>query len=199
MRFGLRNKKILLLVLALAAIIFFYAIEIRTQDESDLLQKFGLSNFTIIKKADEVENGLPFERVVASNGNYSVWIEHFKDVDAIKSNQYISEKKSSIDSIYTVLPAAYPDVVTRSLECSDKFRPIFNSSDQGNQESFVYILYANNRFTYGACSDDTAKYREIFYIAYCKDTKELYQIEYFVPKEEFSQVFVDKISGFRCG
>lgn len=64
--------------------------------------------------------------------------------------------------------------------------------------SFYYILYANDRFTYGVCSDDLVKYRAIFYLVHCKQSNELYQIELFISPEEFTHSLVDELQLFDC-
>jgi hypothetical protein len=187
-----------LFIILVAALIFYLILQIKPQAESNILQMFGLADFRIIEKTESSKDGLTFTKFVANKGTITVRVEQIKGADAANARQYIDEKRFIVESLYMSTPSPYPDVVTRTIECPDEFKPISNTTEQNDQESSTYILYANDRFTYGACSDEIAKYRAIFHLVYCKDKKEIYQIEYFIPKGNFSQDFIDKILNFRC-
>jgi len=194
MRHVLRTSILLILGLLVIILVFY----LTTQAKTDILEMFGFSGFEITEKTESNIGDIHFTRFIANNGTIILKVEHAKDVDTAKAKQYIDEKRFGIESLYQSIPSPYPDVVTRTIECPEKFKPIFDITDQDSQDSFYYILYANDRFTYGVCSDDLIKYRAIFYLVYCEQKKEIYQIELFTALEELTDDLVDMLHSLKC-
>ena len=190
----LHTSRVLLIVgLLIIVLVFYFA-----QTKTDTLQMFGFSDFEITEKTENNIGSVHYTRFTANNRTVILKAEHAKDVDIAKATQYIDEKRFGIESLYQSTPSPYPDVITRTIECPDEFKPIFYRSEQDNQDSLYYILYANDRFTYGACSDDLIRYRAIFYLVYCKEKNEIYQIELFTAPEEFTHDLASLLKSFNC-
>lgn len=194
MRRVLRTSAILLTLGLLVITVVFY---LATQAKPDTLQVFGFSDFEITEKTESNIGGMHFTRFTANNGTVILKVEHAKDVDVAKATQYIDEKRFGIESLYQSTPSPYPDVLTRTIECPDKFKPVLNATED-NRDSSYYILYANDRFTYGVCSEDLIKYRAVFYLVYCEQKNEIYQVELFTAPEEFTDELVDMLHSFKC-
>ena len=186
------SRVLLIVGLLIIVLVFYFA-----QTKTDTLQMFGFSNFEITEKTESDIGGVHFTRFTANNGTVILKVEHAKDVDVAKATQYIDEKRFGIESLYQSTPSPYPDVLTRTIECPDKFKPVFNRTED-NQDSFYYILYANDRFTYGVCSEDLIEYRAVFYLVYCGKRNEVYQIELFTAPEEFTEDLVSIVQSFKC-
>ena len=45
---------------------------------------------------------------------------------------------------------------------------------------------------------DLIEYRAIFYLVYCKESNEIYQIELFTTPEEFTEDLVGIVQSFKC-
>ena len=177
---------ILLMAFLLLAIIF-------RPDQPDILEIFG-PDFRITEKTEDKN----FTRFTATNGSAILKVGHARGIDVAKARQYIDEKRFGIESLYRSMPSPYPETITRTIECPDEFKPAFNMTESEHQDSFIYVLYATERFTYGACSDDLIKYRAIFYLAYCREGNEIYNIELFMHPDESVNKFVSMVQSFRC-
>ena len=170
----------------------------KTDTESEVLQRLGLEGFKVVEKKENNILGISFIRMTATNGSLTLKTEYAKGINTVRARQYIAEKRFGIESLYISIPSPYPDVITRTIECPEKFKPVFDITNQDDQDSLYYILYATERFTYGVCSDDLVKYRAIFYLVHCKQKSELYQIESFIAPEEFADDLVDMLRSFKC-
>jgi len=175
-------------------LIFFFASRI----EMDVLGKFGFSDFEITEKSRINRAGVDFTRFIANKGDTIMKGEYSTNIDETQARQYIDAERFGIESLYVSTPAPYSDVITRTMECPDEFKPVFNSTNYENQDSYYYVLYANDRFVYGICSEDLVKYRAIYYLVYCKNNKDIYQMELFMNPEEFNSGFVDNLQSFGC-
>ena len=153
----------------------------------------GISNplvdqFTI-KKINDVENVLQYE---GSYKTLKVKIKKYDSVGQNKAKTIVDNRIYLLSSLFIDTDSPYPDLLSNAIRCSDEFKPkkIF-------YEPFdYYLLYATDRFTYGACSWDLLSYQSIMYFQTCGD--DLYEIELFVPLGEDIRPYEEAITSTRC-
>lgn len=194
---GIRiNYKVLSIVLALCLILILF--KLSSRGEPDILQKFGLKDFQASEKSSGMDVGISFTKLTATDQKHIVKVAYTSHIISAQAKQYIDENLFSIDSLYQTTQSPYPDVITRTIECPTKFKPVFNKTETSIQDSFYYVLYANDRFAYGICSEDLIKYHAVFSIVYCKSEGELYKLEVFGGPKEAMDKFIDKLQTFQC-
>ena len=111
-----------------------------------------------------------------------------------QAKNYISDKIFVINSIYREINSPYPGALSNRIECEEKFKP----KTMENVPFDYYILYASERFTYGVCSWDLIKYKSVIYYTYCKETKNLYQIELFIPVDKGTSNYEESLKSIEC-
>ena len=138
-------------------------------------------------------------RLMAEGGGRIIRVEILAKIDGESARKHVTNRRYAVDSLFLDIAAPYPDVVTTTLECPEQFRPKVKEINIGNFETAYYEIFATERLTYGACSDDLIKYKTILTWAYCENSKNLFQMELFVPKSEFNGDYADLFNSFKCG
>lgn len=82
--------------------------------------------------------------------------------------------------------------------CPKDFLPTYNESTNAGNTIIYYILYANERFNYGMCSQDLIAYRAIYGMTCCENTDDVYLPGYFVPNQEYRKTIERTVSSFSC-
>lgn len=200
-------KKTILMIILFGILIYLIFNLLNKQVERSTLKNFfdswqvsleGSENFLIKSYQERSFDGIKISELNAENQNQTIFVKRFSNVDADFQKKYFLDKMAELNSLFETTQAPYPGVVTRTIVCPDEFKPTVTEEENKTIESVVYVMYSNERFTYGVCSKDLIKYRAIFSLVYCKAKKEIYQIEYFKLAEEFSQNDVEKIKNFKC-
>ncbi len=92
------------------------------------------------------------------------------------SDEFISDSLLILYSLYDTTPSPYPGRISNLRECRKEFKPLKNNI------SNYYVVYATERFTYGACSWDLINYSSILY--YHKCGEDLIEMKYFFALKE---------------
>jgi hypothetical protein len=121
-------------------------------------------------------------------------IKKYDDFDLEKSEQYISDKMFVINSLYREIHSPYPGELSNRIGCPEEYKPI----KKENQPFNYYIIYASERLSYGACSDDLIRYKAINYFLYCEKENNFYHIELFIPKEENVSHYETLVKSIKC-
>lgn len=147
----------------------------------------GVDDFIIQK--DILREGLQntFWTIVAQKKERVIKVEVIKNIDAQRADRYIKERQYIIESLYSRIPSPYPGMVSKIIECSDEFKPKIIDLKIESRNIPVYLLFSTPRFTYGACADELIKYRGVLVFVYSEGDKILYQIEIFIPKQDFEK------------
>ncbi len=123
-----------------------------------------------------------------------VKIHAFLNMDSESAENYLNDKMFVINSLYREIHSPYPGALSNRIECADEFKP-----KQVEHFPFdYYLIYATDRFTYGACSWDLITYETVFYPLYCEENNILYQIELFVPVEDYSSRYEEFLNSITC-
>ena len=156
------------------------------------INKCGISNTYleefIYEKPIESYNSITLKGNLEDN---HVRISIYEIEDPSFSEQRINEKVFIINSLYKTILSPYPGQISHQIQCTDEFKPVEVSKK-------TYLLYAGSRFTYGVCSWDLIKYRALMHFIYCPKQNKLYQIELFIPLEEYYENYADKLIETSC-
>jgi hypothetical protein len=104
------------------------------------------------------------------------------------------------EGMYKDYPAPYPGFVSRKIGCEEKFKP----KPAGHEDSRAVwkealLLFSNDRFTFGGCTEDGLTKRALVGAVFCKDSHSSYEIKIF--QDSFNRDFsdIEKIfKGFDC-
>jgi len=184
----IKNKSIVFLIsfLIIAFVSLYFYDNINKKYINSYLKKnnafFENSNEFMINKI--IENKEKNSKTAFASKNSEVLkIEIIKDLDADEAEKYVRDRKFLINSIFEPVASPYPEAITNIIDCPDKFKPEIKKIKIDNFETAYYNIFATDRLTYGACSDDLIAYQTILTWVYCKKNENLFQIELFIPKK----------------
>ncbi len=200
-----KNKLILpflMFFLILFLLLFLINYNIKNQNNlQSYLNKFkvswkGTENFIVnVSLTQQTENK---NKLMAINKNKIIRLEILTNIDEKTSEDYIRNKKYITDSLFLNIATPYPDFITNTLECPERFKPEVKKIKIDAFETTYYEIFATNRLIYGACAEDLIKYKAILTWIYCEKGKSLFQVELFMPKDEFKEDYTGFIKSFEC-
>lgn len=131
---------------------------------------FGLSGDIVDNfKVKKITTGLSSKTITGQSEDNIVKIREFSGINSNQSKQVIEERLFVINSAYRDYDSPYPGALSNQLKCSEDMKP--------NEEDGIVNLYATERLTFGACSEELIKYKATIRFLHCDNT--LYQIELF--------------------
>ena len=156
----------------------------------------GTENFIVnVSLIQQTENE---NKLMAINENKIIRLEILTKIDEKTAEDYIRNKKYITDSLFLSIAAPYPDFITNTLECPERFKPEVKQTKIDDFETTYYEIFATDRLIYGACAEDLIKYKAILTWIYCEKGKSLFQVELFMPKDEFKEDYINFIKSFEC-
>lgn len=158
---------------------------------SDKLEKFEIDEYFF----DEHEIAT---KVTLRDSKNIFKIEAITDIDIKSADILINDKILTIKALYGNALSPYPGEISNELICNEKFMPEFNTKKTDRLSYSYFILFANDRFTYGACSEDLIEYKSILAWTYCDEKNIFYQFELFSSIESFSESNLELITSFSC-
>lgn len=143
----------------------------------------------------EDEEGL-IKNIEAKKGNTLIKIKYINGIEKEASEDYKNYQLNLLNSVFEPIESPYPGRITRERVCSEEFKPV--KVNKNDPDSAYYLMYSINRYSYGACSWDSINYKVIFLFRYCENKKELYQVEFFIPLNEFNESHTKMAEKIRC-
>jgi len=194
------------MVSAVIFIVIIFLIYFLNTDSKSLSSQFSswniyakhIENFVIeTEKTESVYNSDIID-LTAKNAEQILRVRKITNSPEDGAANYINDKKTQLESIFDPYRSPYFEILTNKIVCPEEFNPIYRESTNINNKVIYYILYANERFTYGVCSEDLIKYRAVVAFTYCKNTKDIYHLEYFIPNQEYTETAEETIRSFSC-
>jgi len=115
-----------------------------------------------------------------------------------KAIMYITTQRDLIDYLFSKQNVPYPGPLTNNLECPEEYFPKIEEEQDKDSWRVFYYLYANDRLTFGGCSEDILSYNVAVAFVQCKEKSEIYQIEYFTPKANPTFNYKEVVKSFKC-
>lgn len=200
----IKSVGFLLLGLVIIASAFFLInnLEFSKQGSVDEeLQSIGLyseafDGFTIEKKFfDETEQST---KLLYRRDDVVLKISSLDDIGKASADILLSDEIQTINALYANALSPYPGEISDEIMCPEKFKPEFHTRQTPWLNYSYFTLFATDRFTYGACTEDLVKYKSILAWTYCSKKNTFYRFEFFIPIEIFSKSHLDMITSFRC-
>lgn len=151
-------------------------------------------NISIDKLASfEIEDRSAYSFIATKEGE-RIKIDTLPGYDKVKAEEYFNLQASLLYGQYESQPTPYPELITSTAGCDDRYKPQEKETEYG----IYFQLYAGERFTYGQCNEEQIKYKAAKSYLYCENKKNLFEIDYYIPKEEDYAKVDDLISSFKC-
>lgn len=115
-----------------------------------------------------------------SEENKVLKIEAITGIDKASADLLLEDEALTVKALYEAALSPYPGEISNQIVCNERFKPVFGTAEAKLNFSY-FALFATDRLTYGACSEDLVKYKAILAWAYCEKKKTLYRFELFAP------------------
>lgn len=106
-------------------------------------------------------------------------LETIAELDAESAATVIHEGVIGIEALYANALSDYPGDLSQKVTTPPRFRPVLSRAPLGQVPRAYFLLYATERLTFGAVSEDTAKRRALLGWIYCESERALYRVELF--------------------
>ena len=120
-------------------------------------------------------------RLVVGFGNDRLVLRVSEGIDSAKAKSLVKEERFMIEHLFEDRQAPYPGQLTNTLRCPDRFRPKDVEAKAGALALFT--AYANDRLSFGGCSEDLVRYHATIGFFYEEASERLVRAEYFAAVE----------------
>lgn len=159
----------------------------------DLNKEYRITEFNIIK-----DDTTEIKEIFSASDEDILNIRIVNGLSEDKANQYITNQRYLVDNLFSKQKVPYPGPLTNTLECPEEYLPKVEEEKDGDSWRVFYYLYANDRLTFGGCTDDILDYVAVLAFIYCKEKNEVYQLWYFTPKENQTVNYKEIVKSFKC-
>jgi hypothetical protein len=112
---------------------------------------------------------------------WTVIIERMPYLESEAASALIEEGVMNVEALYADALSPYPGDISRKVATDPRFRPQRFKREVAGVQYNYYLLFANERFGYGAMSDDAVKFRSLLGWFYCAEAGEFFRVKYFAP------------------
>lgn len=147
----------------------------------------GSAKYKVIKNLLRTGQDQSFRSIEAVSEGKMLKVEITTGISPEDAQQVIAERLNMIRLLFSNLPSPYPGAITNRVAVPDDLKPKLFMLATAAGEIPLYILSSNSRYTYGAMSDDMTAYKGGLTFIYDSETKTLYRIDLFIPKNTFEE------------
>jgi len=133
----------------------------------------------LLLRADPAEG--PLNSALFAIGEDQLRLRVTPDLDAAAAAARVLETRQVIDNLFGDRQAPYPGQLSHTLRCPDRFQPA--AVEPRGEALAMLTLYANDRLTFGGCSEDLLRYHATVGFFHDPVGRRLFQVEYFAALE----------------
>ena len=190
----------ILVIIIVLLLVFKFPIEKEVTTE-EVLQAVGLSSqelkgFIVDKYFYDQQNVAT--KITLQQNRSVLRIKAVEGIDKKSARVLVDNEITTINALYGAALSPYPGQISNEIVCDERFMPKFSTKQIGSLNYSYFSLFATERFTYGACSEDLISYNAILAWTYCNQKNAFYQFEFFSPEENFSESNLNLITSFKC-
>ena len=181
-------KKIIVFILVILVFSFLFLVRVNINIER------GRTYFMLGESFKDFKQMINMNYIFEFTNNESyLKIIIYQNLTKVMSDSLINEKIQLINQLYRQINSPYPGKISNIIGCSPEFLP-----QKLIENKQIYQVYANDRFIYGSCTEDSLKFKSIVYYKYCEDMGILLEIKLFFSKNESVNENLDKVISIKC-
>lgn len=183
----MKNKIIILAVCisAFTTVALFYRQQRVCSGHNLCLGVFGNPPWKLV---EIYENTGTSWRGIFSSGDSLVRVQRVLDVSASDAEVLTRARIAQIEGQYKPARSPYPGVISDTVVCAQQYMPSFRDGVLPSKIVYrSFSAYANDRLQYGPCTEQQARYGAEAVLFYCQNTKQLYEVEMFIPLSLYKQ------------
>lgn len=170
----------------------------------DILKKYGDSfdsaaDFTVQKDRKKGFREKNIRSLTAEKNGTVIRIKIIDKIDGESALRYIEDREYEIGTLYRETHSPYPGMISNAIDIPDELMPKRVYVSISGEDVPVILLTGTPRFTYGATAEELVRYRGGKAFFHCRQQKRLYEVELFIPKEDYTEKMVlDILRSFSC-
>lgn len=129
-----------------------------------------------------------------TNGPQLLKIEFVPDLGREGAKIMLDDGVMGVQALYANALSPYPGDISREVVTDTRYLPTLIRTNWNGRASAYALLYANDRFGYGAMAADAVRYRALVGWFYCEKTDVFYKVRCFLPltsrREELEALFL---------
>jgi hypothetical protein len=156
--------------------------------------------YRVSASSSEPQSGIQMESLEAAAADGRVVrLQKFGGVSPDQGNRFIQERVFQLKSIYEPHREPYFAVLTKTTACPKQFKLVQQADvNTASSKLEIYSLYANDRLTMGACTNEQATYRAFVALLECSKSQSVFVVESFVPTRLSGDADVSGIKSIAC-
>jgi hypothetical protein len=123
------------------------------------------------------------DRFTLTNADTTVQFEVYPNLDRESAEILIKDNVMGIHALYADALSPYPGDISNRIVTGQRFKPEYREKTEGEHRYRYFLLYANDRFAYGATAKDSAHFRSLLGWIYCGRDSRLYKVRFFAPAD----------------
>jgi len=141
----------------------------------------------------------PDSTVLTLTNHHSVAkIEVLEHIDAADVETLLQDGIMGIQALYANALSPYPGDISNQVTTDPSFRPCLFRATNAPLAYTYFVLYANDRFGYGATTKDSVKFKSLMGWLYCSSRQEFFKVRLFVPPTTDDRELEALFTSLRC-
>ena len=125
-------------------------------------------------------------------------IEVLEHIEARDAETLVQDGVMGIQALYANALSPYPGDISNKVTTEPAFQPrLFRITNSAITYTCL-LLYANDRFGYGATAKDLVKYKSLMGWFYCAPRQEFFKVKFFAPLNVSDHEMEAQFTSLRC-
>ena len=133
-----------------------------------------------------------------TNQNSGAKIEVLEHIEAADAETLTQDGLMGIEALYANALSPYPTDLSNQVTTDPVFRPRLFRATNAPVTYTYFLLYANDRFGYGATTKDMVKFKSLVGWLYCPSRQEFFKLKLFAPPETSDRTMEAMFTSLRC-
>ena len=125
-------------------------------------------------------------------------IEVLDRIEAADAETLLQDGVMGIHALYANALSPYPGDISNQVTTEPAFRPRFFRTTNAPPTHSYFLLYANDRFGYGATTKDAVRFKSLMGWFYCSAQQKFVKVKLFVPTETSDGELEKIFTSLRC-
>ena len=125
-------------------------------------------------------------------------IEVLEHIEAADAETLVQDGVMGMQALYANALSAYPGDISNKIATDPAFQPRLVHLTNSAVRYTYMLLYANDRFGYGATTRDSVKYKSLIGWFFCEDRKEFFKVKLFAAPSQPDNSLERTLTSLRC-
>lgn len=133
-----------------------------------------------------------------TNNDSVMKIEVLEHIDARDAETLLQDGIMGIQALYANALSPYPGDISKQVTTDPAFQPRLFRTTNAPLTYTYFLLFANDRFGYGATTRDSIKFKSLAGWLYCRSRQEFFKVKLFVPPATSDRIMEAMFISLHC-